>query len=51
MPTARYDGHADWYDESATGSAELGRDSILELLGDAGDGPCLDLGCGTGVYG
>ena len=48
---ARYDGQADWYDESASGSAAFSRDAILELIGPAGgEGPCLDLGCGTGVY-
>ena len=49
--TARYDGQADWYDESASGSAEFSREAILDLIGPADGGePCLDLGCGTGVY-
>lgn len=45
----RYDGVADWYDESAAPSADFSRDAIVGLAG-AGDGRCLDLGCGTGLY-
>jgi SAM-dependent methyltransferase len=48
MPSARYDGHATWYDEwRATGAEGNGRE-IADLLGP-GEGPCLDLGCGTGL--
>jgi SAM-dependent methyltransferase len=51
---ARYDGHADWYDEKfrslgdETGSAGL----LAELLGppDADDPVCVDVGCGTGLH-
>jgi SAM-dependent methyltransferase len=48
MSTARYDGQAEWYESFA--SAELfveAREAVARLLG-AGDGRCLDLGCGTG---
>ena len=31
-------------------AAELSRDALVDLLGP-GDGLCLDLGCGTGLYG
>ncbi|MFL6073217.1 MAG: class I SAM-dependent methyltransferase [Mycobacteriales bacterium] len=47
--TPRYDGLADWYDETSAGWAEVNRADLLALLG-AGDGRCLDLGCGTGQY-
>lgn len=52
MTHARYDGHADWYDETfrryGDGSAGL----LAELLGpaDPGDPVCLDIGCGTGLH-
>jgi SAM-dependent methyltransferase len=49
MTWARYDGMADWYDETvATWSAT----ATPLLLGLAGPGPgsCLDVGCGTGVH-
>ena len=48
---ARYDGFADWYDEThgaASQWMELVRDSVRELLG-AGAGRLLDLGCGGGA--
>jgi SAM-dependent methyltransferase len=48
--SARYDGLADWYEETARPSAELSRDALVELLGHR-EGMCLDLGCGTGLYG
>lgn len=48
--TARYDGLADWYEGVAAPSAEFSRDAIVGLLGQRG-GLCLDLGCGTGLYG
>jgi len=47
---ARYDGLADWYEETARPSAEFSRDALVDLLGHTG-GLCLDLGCGTGLYG
>jgi SAM-dependent methyltransferase len=46
---ARYDGHADWYDSWNRPQAERNAAAIRELLGP-GDGPCLDLGCGSGHY-
>jgi SAM-dependent methyltransferase len=46
---ARYDGHADWYDGFIGQYAPRNRAELLDLLGP-GDGPCLDLGCGTGLY-
>jgi SAM-dependent methyltransferase len=52
--TARYDGHADWYDTTFrylgddNGSAGL----LARLLGaaDPGSPVCLDVGCGTGLH-
>lgn len=50
MPVrARYDGHGDWYDDWNAPNAERNAPTILNLLGP-GDGLCLDLGCGTGLY-
>ncbi|GAA4259334.1 class I SAM-dependent methyltransferase [Dactylosporangium darangshiense] len=54
MAGARYDGYADWYDETfrrysnEDGSAGL----LAELLGPPGEGDptCLDIGCGTGLH-
>lgn len=46
---SRYDGLSDWYDSIARPSAESSRAELLALLG-TGDGLCLDLGCGTGLY-
>lgn len=47
--TARYDGHADWYDAWNRPHAERNAPDVQELLG-RGDGLCLDLGCGSGLY-
>jgi SAM-dependent methyltransferase len=52
---ARYDGFADWYEGFNAPGVEANGEIIRELLGpgadpDAGAGPCLDLGCGTGMY-
>jgi RNA polymerase sigma-70 factor (ECF subfamily) len=47
--TARYDGHADWYDAWNRPNAERNAPEVLELLGP-GSGLCLDLGCGSGHY-
>jgi SAM-dependent methyltransferase len=46
---ARYDGLAEWYRDhiSALRLHEVAHRSALGLLG-AGEGRCLDLGCGTG---
>ena len=51
MPStrSRYDGHADWYDSWNQPNAERNAPDVLELLG-SGDGLCLDLGCGGGLY-
>jgi SAM-dependent methyltransferase len=50
MPlTARYDGHADWYDSWNQPHAEHFATQVQNLLGP-GEGPCLDLGCGGGHY-
>jgi SAM-dependent methyltransferase len=46
---SRYDGHADWYEEWNKPNAERNAAEIRELLGP-GDGRCLDLGCGGGLY-
>ena len=49
MAVARYDGHADWYDDWRKQSVEGNSLDVRELLGP-GEGPCLDLGCGTGLF-
>ena len=46
---ARYDGYADWYDNWNKPNAENNVAKIAELLGP-GEGLCLDLGCGGGLY-
>jgi SAM-dependent methyltransferase len=46
---ARYDGHADWYDSWNEPHAARSAPDIAALLGP-GDGLCLDLGCGSGLY-
>ncbi|GAA4445831.1 hypothetical protein GCM10023170_025240 [Phytohabitans houttuyneae] len=54
MGEARYDGHADWYDETfGDYGAEAGSGGVLaRLLGpaDPGDPVCVDVGCGTGLH-
>ena len=54
MASARYDGHADWYDDTfGFLGAEAGSGGLLgRLLGSADrDGQvCLDVGCGTGLH-
>ncbi|MDH2427923.1 class I SAM-dependent methyltransferase [Sphaerisporangium sp. TRM90804] len=47
--TARYEGHAEWYDDYIGTSAADNVDAIVQLLGP-GKGLCLDVGCGTGLY-
>ena len=46
---ARYDGHAEWYEDWNRPHAERYGTEVQELLGP-GDGLCLDLGCGSGHY-
>src|SRR5215469_3665941 len=48
MP-ARYDGHADWYDERTSPFTAAASALLLDLLGP-GPGRCLDVGCGGGVH-
>jgi len=47
--TARYDGHADWYDAWNQPHVDRNSAEIVRLLGP-GHGLCLDLGCGGGSY-
>ena len=49
LTRSRYDGHADWYDDWNKPNAERNSSEVLKLLGP-GDGLCLDLGCGSGLY-
>jgi SAM-dependent methyltransferase len=46
---ARYDEHADWYEDWNRPNAERYAAEVRELLGP-GEGLCLDLGCGPGHY-
>lgn len=49
-----YDEIADWYEQeflaAAAGTDPLGIRCALGALLDAGDGVCLEIGCGTGAY-
>lgn len=45
----RYAGKSEWYEQYAETSAESSRKELASLLG-LGEGRCLDLGCGTGLY-
>lgn len=49
LTRSRYDGYADWYDNWNQPNAERSAPEVFELLGP-GDGLCLDLGCGSGLY-
>jgi ubiquinone/menaquinone biosynthesis C-methylase UbiE len=49
MTVARYDGHADWYDDWRKPQVASAAHDLAELLGP-GEGLCLDLGCGTGLF-
>jgi SAM-dependent methyltransferase len=49
LTTARYDGLADWYDSWNGPGAADNAAAVLDLLGP-GEGLCLDIGCGTGLY-
>jgi len=46
---SRYDGHAEWYDTWNKPHAERNASDVRGLLGP-GQGLCLDLGCGSGLY-
>ncbi len=49
---ARYDGHAQWYDETFSASLNPEEEAFLrEALGPGGGQVCLDVACGTGRYG
>jgi SAM-dependent methyltransferase len=49
---ARYDGHAQWYDETFSASLFGEEESFLaECLGHGAGQVCLDVACGTGRYG
>jgi SAM-dependent methyltransferase len=49
-PVARYDGHADWYDEVFSAFAS-GEDAVYvrQAIGPGDGGVCLDVACGTGL--
>ncbi len=50
MARARYDGHAEWYDQNiAAPFASDATEAIRRLLG-RGRGRCVDVGCGTGIH-
>jgi SAM-dependent methyltransferase len=49
MAPARYDGHADWYNESIAAYSATATPLLLRLVG-TGPGNCLDVGCGTGTH-
>lgn len=46
---SRYDGHAEWYEDWNKPIAERNASEVRDLLGP-GEGLCLDLGCGGGLY-
>jgi ubiquinone/menaquinone biosynthesis C-methylase UbiE len=49
---ARYDGHAQWYDETFSANRHPGEEDFLrECLGAGGGEVCLDVACGTGRFG
>jgi len=51
---AAYDQIADWYAHEFLGERDgrdpLGIDRALRVLLGAGSGPCLEIGCGTGIH-
>jgi SAM-dependent methyltransferase len=49
VTAARYDGHANWYEDWNRPNAERNGPAVRDLLGP-GTGLCLDLGCGGGSY-
>ena len=49
---ARYDGHAEWYDETFSAfHTEAAESWLRECLGPGGGAVCLDVACGTGRSG
>jgi ubiquinone/menaquinone biosynthesis C-methylase UbiE len=46
---ARYDGHADWYEDWNQPNVEHTAAAVRRLIGPGHD-LCLDVGCGGGVY-
>ena len=48
MPTVRYDGLAEWYDNEFAQDGP-GRRTVIDFLGD-GPGSLIDVGCGTGAH-
>ncbi len=50
--SARYDGHAEWYDQTFSGSLNAEEQDFLRAqLGPGGGQVCLDVACGTGRCG
>lgn len=48
---AAYDEIADWYENEFLGAGDpLGIERLLRDLLQEGSGPCLEIGCGTGVH-
>ncbi|MEV1014863.1 methyltransferase domain-containing protein [Micromonospora sp. NPDC049801] len=50
--TPAYDTHAEWYEDFISGGRDYRQRvhaSVADLLGP-GDGPCLDICCGTGAH-
>ena len=49
---ARYDGHAEWYDETFSGTRPPEEELafLKQALGTGGGEACVDLACGTGLW-
>lgn len=53
MAAAAYDEIADWYEEQflgAHGDDPIGVEATMRSLLGTGTGPCLEIGCGTGIH-
>jgi ubiquinone/menaquinone biosynthesis C-methylase UbiE len=54
MPYARYDGNAEWYDQTFVDYSDLrsrsSSSSLLAHMLGTGSGWCLDVACGTGLH-
>lgn len=50
VPTAHYDGVADWYETQFGSQPAPEVVDIVTRLAGPGPGSCLDLGCGTGIH-